>query len=97
MIVIGLTVLFMTAAINDWSQHFQPNKCKNINIEPTKPSKEKHILPLVNQPFSLHYWLIKLRLGFAHQSFASEQEGLFHLPQCTIPHTEGIMGGGSRG
>ena len=27
-ITIRLTVQFMTAAVNDWSQHFQPNKCK---------------------------------------------------------------------
>ena len=40
----------MTAAINDfvkeWSQHFKPNECKNINLEVIKLSKEKHKLPL---------------------------------------------------
>ena len=28
---------------------------------------------------------MELRFGFAHQPVASEQDGLFHLPQCTIP------------
>ena len=40
----------MTAEINDfveeWSQHFKPNECKNINVEIIKTRKQKLNLPL---------------------------------------------------
>ena len=58
---------------------------RNINLNAIKLSKEKHNLLLVNQPSSLHYWLIKLRFRFVHQLIILEQEVPFHLPQCTTP------------
>ena len=57
---------------------------KTINLEVLKLRK-KHNLPLWNQPSFLHYWVMKLRFG--HQPVASEQESLFHLPQCSILKT----------
>ena len=57
---------------------------KNINLEAIKLSKEKHSLPLWTHLSALHYWVMELRLGFAHQLIASEKEGLFHFPQCNI-------------
>ena len=63
----------MTAAIDDfveeWSQHFKPNECKNFNLEAIKLSEEKQNLPFLKpaQPSSLPYWLMKLRFRFAHQ------------------------------
>ena len=66
-----------------WLQHFKPNECKRHQYWSFK-SKEKRNILLVNQPFSLRYWLMELRFGFAYQPVASKQENHFHLPQCTI-------------
>ena len=65
----------MTAAINDFVKELSQQK--NINLETITRSKEKYNLPLVNQPSSLHYWLLELRFGFTHQPVTSEQKGLF--------------------
>ena len=31
--------------IEEWSQYFKPNECKNINLEAIKQCEEKHNLP----------------------------------------------------
>ena len=53
----------MTAAFNDfvkeWSQHFKPNECKNINLEAIKLCNEKHNL----EPTSLKLEFLPTLVG----------------------------------
>ena len=79
----------MSAAINYFVKELSQQK--NINgLEAITRSKEKYNLPLVNQPSSLHYWLLELRFGFTHQPVTSEQKDLvspffrapFRKPLC---------------
>ena len=80
----------MTAAIKDfvkeWSHHFKLNVCKKTSTwSLIKLNKEKHNLPLLNQPSFFYYWLMRFRFGFVHQLIESEPERFFHLLRCTIP------------
>ena len=82
----------MTATINDfveeWLQHFKPNKCKNIQLEVIKLCKEKRNFPSLKPDF------LPPQLGngpgFAHQSYNPQKEPwnrrlFFYLFHYNIP------------
>ena len=77
-ISIRLTELTIYDFVTEYSQHFEPNECKNIYLEVIKLRKEKNNWPLWTQLslLSLH-WIMEFES--AYQPILLEQEALLFL------------------